>query len=371
MKLALLTPGGVDRSGVDRCVPALLWLIERLARRHQVHVFAFAQEPDPARWELLGARVHNIGTSGARRRRFLEWFVAEHRVGPFDLVHGFWAGSGAYAALLGWRHRLPVMLHLAGGELIALRDIDYGGRCTLKGRLAGRIALAAADQVTVASAGMQRLAAAFGVHAEPVPLGVALDRWPVRQPRSREPSGPARLLHIGDLRPVKDQATLLAAAAELRAAGVAFTLDLAGLDTMNGAMQRLAEQLDLTSVLRWHGALRRDALRALVEEAELLLVSSRHEAGPLVVLEAAVAGVPTVGTAVGHIADWAPEAAVAVPVGDARGLAAAVRALLADEPWRLALAHQAQRLAIRYDADFTAARFERMYQELIDGRFTR
>jgi glycosyltransferase involved in cell wall biosynthesis len=45
-------------------------------------------------------------------------------------------------------------------------------------------------------------------------------------------------------------------------------------------------------------------LRPIVEAADLMILSSCHEAGPLVMLEAAVAGVPTVGTAVGHIREW-------------------------------------------------------------------
>ena len=69
MKLALFVPGGVDRSGVDRVVPALLWQVERLARRHSVHVFALSQEPEPDHWELLGANIHNVGTTNGRRRR--------------------------------------------------------------------------------------------------------------------------------------------------------------------------------------------------------------------------------------------------------------------------------------------------------------
>src|SRR2546429_2362007 len=55
-----------------------------------------------------------------------------------------------------------------------------------------------------------------------------------------------------------------------------------------------------------------------------LFRSSRHETGPLAMLEAAVAGVPTIGTAVGHIAEWAPHAAVSAPVGDSAGLAGAI-----------------------------------------------
>ena len=61
MKLALLMPGGVDRSGEHRVIHAFLWLLERLARRHEVHVFALNQEPEPAEWDLLGAHVH-VGT---------------------------------------------------------------------------------------------------------------------------------------------------------------------------------------------------------------------------------------------------------------------------------------------------------------------
>jgi glycosyltransferase involved in cell wall biosynthesis len=87
-----------------------------------------------------------------------------------------------------------------------------------------------------------------------------------------------------------------------------------------------------------------------------------------VVLEAAVAGVPTVGTAVGHVAELAPEAAVAVPCGDPVALAAAIARVLADEPLRLSLAAAAQRRAVAEDAAHTAAAFERLYGSAIAAR---
>jgi glycosyltransferase involved in cell wall biosynthesis len=104
--------------------------------------------------------------------------------------------------------------------------------------------------------------------------------------------------------------------------------------------------------------------------AHLLVMSSRHETGPLVLLEAAIAGVPTAGTAVGHLAEWSPAAALAVPVGDDAALADAMERLLHDEDLRLQLAWSAQRRAMREDADHTARAFEAMYLSLHEAPVT-
>jgi glycosyltransferase involved in cell wall biosynthesis len=106
-------------------------------------------------------------------------------------------------------------------------------------------------------------------------------------------------------------------------------------------------------------------LRPLLESADLLVLSSRHEAGPLVLLEAAVVGVPTVGTAVGHLAEWAPSAACVAAVGDRVGLARAVQRVLGDESLRLQLAEAAQRRAACEDADYTARTFDALHQSLL------
>src|SRR3954447_16760842 len=61
MRIGLVVTGGVDRSGRERVVPTLLWLIERLARRHEVHVFALHYYRDPCTYPLAGALVHDVG----------------------------------------------------------------------------------------------------------------------------------------------------------------------------------------------------------------------------------------------------------------------------------------------------------------------
>jgi len=96
-----------------------------------------------------------------------------------------------------------------------------------------------------------------------------------------------------------------------------------------------------------------------------MVVSSLHEGGEAVLLEAAMVGVPTVGTNVGHVRDFAPDAAVAVQVGDAAALAREIGGLLDDEPRRLALAARAQQRALSRDADWTCARFEQLYADVL------
>src|SRR5581483_3548770 len=136
MRVALIVPGGVDRSGTDRVIPAFLWLIERLARRHDVHVFATRQEREPGDWELLGARVYNIGMARGTTRRLLARLGEEHSAARFDVIHALFGWSGAQAALVGWRYRVPVLFHATGGEFVGLRDIGYGMQCTLRERIA-------------------------------------------------------------------------------------------------------------------------------------------------------------------------------------------------------------------------------------------
>lgn len=368
MKVAILIPGGVDRSGTERVIPCILWLIERLVRAgDEVHVFAFNQEAVPGRWPLLGATVHNAGRR-PQGLTLLTMLRAEHRRRRFDILHAFWAvPSGTVGAVAAKLLGVPLLLTLPGGDTARVPSIRYGGQLRLRSRLRLRFTVAGAAGITVPSCFMQDQAAAVGIEAVRIPLGVALDLWPPRPPKRREPGAALRLLHIASLNAVKDQETLLQAATLLKERGLAFALDVIGLDTLGGAIERQAAALGLADYVRFHGFMPHAALRPWMEQADLLVVSSLHEAGPLVTLEAAVAGVPTVGTSVGHIADFAPEAAVAVPVGDAEALAAAVIRLAADDGERLRLAAAAQARALREEADFTALQFRRIYEELRTG----
>ena len=362
----MVVPGGVDRSGEYRVIPVLLALLARLAARNEVHVFALRQESRAANWELAGAHIHNIG-SDFTILRAIQAIRAMHRASPFHLVQSIWSGTPGSVAVAAARIlRLPCLIHVAGGELVALAEIGYGGRMRWLGRMREATLLRAATAVTAASKPMIEALAALGISAQRLPLGVDLNSWPPREPVRRDLCKPARLIHVASLNRVKDQRTLLHALASLSAMGLHFQMDLVGEDTLRGEIQALAVRLGLSQEVVFHGFLPQQRLLPLIRQAHLLIVSSRHEAGPMAVLEAGVEGVPTVGTAVGHIAEWAPHAAISVTVGDWAALARAIASVLADEDLRLKLARKAMQLALTEDADCMATSFQALYAKLLN-----
>jgi glycosyltransferase involved in cell wall biosynthesis len=361
MKIALIVPGGVDRSGEYRVIPVVLALMKRLAERHEVHVFALTQEPVPGEWMLVGAHVHNIGVKRTRRRAVIA-VLREHRAKRFNVIHSIWSGScGLVAVAAAKMLGIPSVVHIGGGELIALPDIEYGG-LSWKARLREAMVLRAAACITAASAPILAELSGLGLSGRRVPLGIDLNQWPLQRPVRRAPLEPARLIHVASLNPIKDQGTLLRAIASL--SELDFHLDVVGEDTRRGEIQALALTLGVADRVTFHGFLTQKQLRPLVIAAHLLIMSSRHETGPVVVLEAGAVGVPTIGTAVGHIADWSPSASVSVPVSDWRALGAAIRHLLLDEDRRVQIAAAAFKRATGEDADYTARQVEDIYREL-------
>ncbi len=364
MRIALIVPGGVDRSGTHRVTPCLLWLVERLARRHDLQVFALFQEASASRYSLLGATVHTVGRRWAKINA-VKAVRAEHRAKPFDVIHAWGTPAGVAAAILGKMLSRPVLWHLAGGELVSLPTIRYGGRLTARGRLWSWIALRGAARITAASPSIVREAGAFGFRAERLILGVDLERWSVKEPRHRAPRAPVRLLQVASINRVKDQGTLLQAMVHLQEACVDYHLYIVGEDTLDGEMERRAKSLSVIDRVTFRGFVPHGQLHDMMAQADLLVVSSLHEGGEVVTLEAAVCGVPVVGTRVGHVEALAPDAAVAVPVGDALALAEAIATVLEDEDRRLQLAREAQRRATAHDAEATAGRVEEIYEEMI------
>jgi len=370
MKIGLIVPGGVDRSGRILVIPVLLALIERLARNHKVVVVSLDPKAEPSEYDLLGARVVTLGPTKAFNQplwaaiTLRKLMSALRAAGGFDLLHAFWTfPQGTMAVTAGKLLRSPVVVSIGGGELVWLPTIQYGGMKSFRSRLTMSATLRIAQAVSGPSTYVVRNAAKTRHDIQWIPTGV--DTTIFRGSTERSSGPPWHLLQVAGLNQVKDQETLLNAVRQVAHVCPHIVVDCIGVDALHGRVQALARNLGIAKIVRFHGVLTVDEIVPFYRNAHLFLQSSLHESMGAAVLEAASSGVPTVGTDVGIVAEMAPRAAVAVPVGDAGALANGILELLQDSRRRASLAFAAQNFARTYDANWTAAQFEAMYRRLV------
>lgn len=362
MKVAWIVPGfSSDKD--DWCIPALLDLARALSQRYDLHIVAL-QYPYRRDTYCIGqATVHSIGGSN-RGGVFtpLIWREAARVVGrlDFDVLHAFWIYEpGVLAAF--FRHRAPIVISLAGGELIDLPQIGYGLAGRLHVRMLMRWALRRANTITAGSHSLLEIGRRFVGQGNFVfaPFGVDLKRWPQPGIRSQSPV----LLNVASLEPVKGQATLLRAFRQVADECPAARLALAGKGRLDAALRRLASELRVSGGVDFRGEVLHHRLPDLYRAATLFVQSSLHEAQGMALLEAAACGLPIVGTSVGALADLAPDAAVASPPGDPVRLAQAILSVL-DDPARQRMLSESARARVEavYSLEAAVSRFETLYR---------
>ena len=252
-RIALVVTGGVDRSGREKVIPALLWLIERLARQHDVFVYALRYHEQPRTYPLLGATVATSGGPPACCGCTRALLASLRHDGPFDIVHGYWAlPAGLVSAAAARRLGVPSVVTCDSGEFTAIPEIDYGLQIRWRQRAGVSAALKLASRVTVCTAYMERLARAHGATPVVIPLGVDTG---VFAPAPHRPGPPWRLLSVASLNPVKDHRTLIEAFRLVVDRMADVYLDLAGEDTMDGAAREAVMRRALADRVTFHGVL--------------------------------------------------------------------------------------------------------------------
>jgi glycosyltransferase involved in cell wall biosynthesis len=153
---------------------------------------------------------------------------------------------------------------------------------------------------------------------------------------------------VGELRRLKGVDVLIEALSLLAAEGRSVSATIVGGGPEAAEFQALAHARGLTGV-DFPGAL---PAREAFAHGRLLVVPSRAESLPYIVLEAAAAGQPMLATDVGGIPEiFGPHSGRLLPPGDAAQLAAAIRTALADPA---AARASAQALRERIRGEFSA-----------------
>lgn len=374
MNIGILIPGFSDGEQ-DWCIPVYLNLVQALAQTDRVRVFALRYPPRRDHYMVYGAQVHAIGghSSTARVRRWLllartvAMVIRQHRQKPFDVLHAIWADETGFAACVaGKLIGVPVVVSVAGGELVALPG--YGLQSGRISRWLVRQALTHADCITAPCQYAANLTRQILTHPNKmriVPLGVDTTLF---RPRSiPKITSVPRLLAVGSLSIVKGHDRLLEALACLP--GV--SLDIVGEGPLLPQLRAQAAKLGIAERVIFHGAVTHDTLPRFYQEATLHILTSQHEAFGMVVIEAAACGLPTVGFALGVLPELSDFAGIAVPPNDMSALVAAIQSLLSDPARRSAMSNAARQLVeARYTVAAMRDGMRQAYLNAINGRST-
>ena len=150
--------------------------------------------------------------------------------------------------------------------------------------------------------------------------------WLASLPQKTIPPWSTHYVGVGRLVPQKNFALLIRAFAAQAWSGD--TLTIAGEGPERAMLERLAAQLGVADRVRFPGHL--GSTDALLQEADVFVLSSDYEGLPAVVIEAMAAGLPIVATdcskAITYLLD-AGRQGLLVKVGDREGLARALRGI--------------------------------------------
>lgn len=143
---------------------------------------------------------------------------------------------------------------------------------------------------------------------------------------------------------------------------------VAGEGPQRPAMEALAASLQVADRINFLGHLDEERLRALYSRLDLLLLTSRTEGLPMVILEALAMCLPVVATRVGGVGEIVQPGVhgfLAEP-GDIDGLATGVLRLIENESMRVSFgAAGRMRVATRFSAPARIAAIENLYQNLL------
>jgi glycosyltransferase involved in cell wall biosynthesis len=160
---------------------------------------------------------------------------------------------------------------------------------------------------------------------------------------------------IGELRPVKAVDNLIEAIAHLKRSGQPVTATIVGEGPDEAKLKAQARERGLVDEVRFVGF---QPARVAFSMGRMLIIPSRAESLPYVVLEAAAAGLPVIATRVGGMPEiFGPDSDSLVPADDISALVAAIRQAMTDPS---AASGIAQNIRARVRAEFSV-------DQMVDG----
>lgn len=368
-RIAIITHGGIGGGHQGQGIPEIMQLVSRLANEFDVTVFSLTQVDKkfiPPNYQVKTLNIKDSTNLYLRMLLMLFVLFKAHFKNPFNLFQAYWGfPGGVLAAIMGKLTGKPVVTTFKGAEVVNLPEINYGLLASKRMRwLLNQVTKNTNCLVSQSNYHLEKIKASGLPYKQLCIIygSVENPERPIDTIQSLK--APIQIFHAANLNLVKDQATLLRAF-KLIANQIDCHLHIAGYDTLNGKIQALANELQLTNNVSFNGMLTHQELVHFYQKSHIFLLTSLSESQALVVNEAMANGCVVCGTRVGLLADLENKATLAVAVKDAEALAEKVLSLLQNETQYKALKSFGKQWSFKYDINYTAKAYTDLYYQLI------
>lgn len=353
----------------------------QLRRFRPVYLGRLRYGPAPSGAESLALR--DSASEGALPR--LAWQVLSRDPRPYDrilgqrrpaLIHAHFGIEGVYALALARRRRLPLVTTFHGFDATLATPAMLCSPAWANFPLFRRRLARQGDLFLCISSFIRERVLAMGFPEERTYVHyIGVDTAAIR-PREVHEERPV-ILNVARLVEVKGTEYLIRAFAELAPRAPEVELVIIGEGPLKGRLQALARSLGVGGRVRLLGAQSHEQVMSWMRQAAMFVLPSvrtrtgRSEGLGMVLLEAAAAGVPLVGSRHGGIPEVVLHGETGFLAGerDSHELAARMGDLLEDASLRTRMGRQARALAeTRFDIRKQTQRLEDFYEEVLGRR---
>jgi glycosyltransferase involved in cell wall biosynthesis len=273
---------------------------ERLARRHDVTVFATNSGSDFLRREVInGVKVQRFERFAPGKAYFLSLsMLMTLRKSEFDVVHGHcYQAFPMHFSALAKHRRLIVSTHFHG-----VGHSSFRNALIRTFRLVGKRTLRTADKIiAVSEFEKSLLLSQFRLGEEKVlvvPCGVDLKEL---SGLKKQKSTFRSVLYVGRLQDYKGVQYLVEVMPRL---ANDVQLDIVGKGVLRPLLEKRAAELGMLDRIRFYQDLSRRQLLQMYADADVFALPSRYEAYSMAVAEALAAGTPCVVANSSALTEW-------------------------------------------------------------------
>lgn len=367
-RIAIWMHGGIGGGYYGQGIPVISKLVADLISDFDITVYSLY--PAASGFKPNGFSFHSVNSR--IKPVWFRWFMLimiflkHYFKKKCNVLYAFWGfPAGFITVVLSLLVRKPTIIHLQGGDAVFIPSIRYG---LLRGFFKKKIILWAyrkCSKLIALTQFQQNCLREFGLtrKIEVIPFGADMCLFHYKE--NFQPHVPLRFLHVGNLTPVKNQAALLNAFAEITKF-IAAELRIVGEDNMDGNIHRYCKELNLEDKVSFFEVQPYEIMPSFYEWTDVLLHTSLYEGQCLAVTEAAACGVLIAGTRVGLLSDWGDTCAVLVEMNESKQLAEGVLKILVNSFEIKKRIKNARKNAANHDRLWTSQQIRDQIYSIVD-----